>query len=133
MFIFRSFSGVKNWLSLRFFRISAYSITTSSLKSTLLRRTMLAILSAYALLASLRLFKRTSSTLLINPPLRNIVRVLHKIGLVRIFFTNKRHFQRKITNAMENLGKPVVAKRAPKGFRIRCPHRKAVSNFHSRL
>ena len=77
---------------------------------------MLAILSAYALLASLRLFKRTSSTLLINPFSLIIVRVLHKIGLVRIFLTNKRHFQRKITNAMENLGKPVVGKRGTEGI-----------------
>lgn len=53
---------------------------------------MLAILSAYALFASLRFFRRTSSTLQLSHFRDNIVRVLHEIRLVRIFLTDERHF-----------------------------------------
>lgn len=90
MLLLSTFSGVRNWFSLRCFFSSIYTLHDSALHNTRLRFATATRRSSYALLASLRFLRRTSSTLQTQPNHRP-KRIALQIDLVLVLFANQRH------------------------------------------
>ena len=90
MLLLSTFSGVRNWFSLRCFFSSIYTLHSSALHGTRLRFATATWRSSYALLASLRFLRRTSSTLETQPTHQN-KRIALQIDSVVVLVANQRH------------------------------------------